>query len=355
MSKILLHICDYAAPYKGNFINSLQYLEKNGEVKNIYIFPNRAKNNSAYEWIKSLNDTETVAYIQEENWMKNLLLIKKIIEKHSVDYVFRHFYDIKIDLILKVLFRSKKIIRFFHCMYDNNSLNKIKHFSRKVIWKNNILVGVSKATSRTLKQAFNNFSVKTVENAIDFTRLNVVNASEKKNKISLMVMGYNIKVKGVDIALKVVDRLRKEYDLLLRIVAPSNEKHLVSFINDIYGGMPEWVELLPPTNNIATYYNNTDIFLSPSRTEAFGYAVVEAAYCKNSIVASDVEGQGELEINGVYWFKSEDIDDFSLKLELAIQQLHSSEKTSQKEKVFEDVQNLYSLERWKKEIIEIVQ
>ena len=45
--KNILHIMDYAAPYRGNFIRSIQFLEKEVESDGghlIYLFPIKAKN-----------------------------------------------------------------------------------------------------------------------------------------------------------------------------------------------------------------------------------------------------------------------------------------------------------------------
>jgi glycosyltransferase involved in cell wall biosynthesis len=115
----------------------------------------------------------------------------------------------------------------------------------------------------------------------------------------------------------------------------------------------DWIRYLPPTNNIGTYYRANDIFLSPSRQEAFGYANIEAVYCGNSIVLSKVDGQAELDIAGAYWFESENIEEFTKKLELAIVELHSAEKIHQKEITKNHIKHVYSLKEWSKKLVDL--
>lgn len=351
----ILHACDYAASYKGNFIDSLKSLEKNNQnVKNIYLFPHKARITGARKWIEELNETEMIAYTQEETFLENFILIRQIIKKHNIKFIFRHFSDYKVDIIIKLLFDSKYVIRFFHSMYDEKNTKSLKHKLRKFIWKKNTLVGVSAAVTRILEKVFVGFPVHTVENAICFERLQKEELLQRSNRISLLAMGYNLNIKGTDLALNVANKLCGKYNVQLYIIVAAHKEELLTYIDKTFGCVPTWVTLLPAVENIATYYNNTDIFLSPSRNEAFGYAVVEAAYCEKSIVASRVGGQAELDVDGVYWFESENLNDLYDKTELAIQQLQNPEIVTNKEKVKEYVQNRYSLDRWSEDVIQLI-
>ena len=201
---------------------------------------------------------------------------------------------------------------------------------------------------------FVGFSIHTIENAICFERLQEEGLLPRNNRISLLTMGYNLDVKGTDLALNVTNKLCGKYNVQLYIIVGAHKEELLAYIDKTFGCVPTWVTLLPAVENIATYYNNTDIFLSPSRKEAFGYAVVEAAYCEKSIVASRVGGQAELDIDGVYWCESENLSDLYEKTELAIQQLQKPEIVANKEKVKEYIQNRYSLARWSEDVIQLI-
>ena len=345
----VLHICNFSAPYKGNFIESLCSLEQYQGVKNIYLFPHRARTNNAKHWIAELNENGTVAYTQESNSLKNGRLLTRILRIHQVTHVITHFSDAKMDIILKLLFDSKRVMRFFHCMYPR-STKSLKHHVAKIFWKHNLLVGVSHAVSEGLRVAFKNFRIETVENAVSFERLLTADAFPKSEDVSLLMMGWDHHGKGVDLALKATEQLYPHYRCRLYIVAGAQTDSMTAYIQETLGTVPNWITVLPPTNNIATYYNAADVFLSPSRSEAFGYAVVEAAYCKNSIVASNIDGQGQLQIDGVYWFRSEDVDQFCDQLELAINDLKDPRNLSNREAVKQQVQDRYGLKRWSEEV-----
>ena len=349
----ILHICDYAAQYRGNFIDSVDSLQAyHSDIKNVFLFPSRVYQTGAIEWINEMNREGTVAYVQERNLLKNALLFMRILRVHKVDNIIRHFSDLRIDVIIKLLFNSKKVIRMFHCGY--NEKKSIKHTIRRFLWKNNKLVGVSDSIAREVKEALPDFDVVSVINAINFERLDKTEHFEKADGISLLMMGWDYERKGVDLAVTAAYRLRDKYDLTLFIIGGENEQPIRDIIRGIVGEEPEWIKLLPSINNVGTYYHASDIFLSPSRREAFGYANVEAAYCKNSIVLSRVDGQGEIDIDGAYWFESDNIEDFVSQLALAIEELHTEQKREQRERVRAIVMQKYSLLLWSNKIAELL-
>ena len=347
----VLHICDYAALYRGNFIDSLESIERYHEnVKNYYLFPARTRNTAAKEWIDAMNESAPTAYIQDGNILKNVRLLSKIIKKHKINRVVRHFYDFKIDIALKFLFGGKRIIRFFHggCPHEGNA---VKRMIKRFIWKNNKMVGVSDAITGEIKREFPDYESFSVVNAIHFDRLETVDEYTKPEGVALLMMGWDYKRKGVDLAIKAADNLRGKYDVILQLVGGKNEDKIRELIVEILGHDADWVHFLPATNNIGTYFNAADIFLSPSRQEAFGYANVEAAYCKDSIVLSRVDGQGELQIEGAYWVERDNVDDLTEKLEKAIVELNDPEKIAEKERAKEQVKKIYSLEEWTNKLV----
>ena len=352
--KTVLHICDYAALYRGNFIDSLESLEVyNSDIQNIYLFPSRAKNTEAEAWITEMNVREEIAYIQEKKFLKKVMHFGKILRKHRIDFVFRHFSDLRIDLVLKLCFPGKKVIRFFHGGYKDKS--RLKHLLKRFLWKQNKLVGVSNAVAKEVQAAFPGFGVTAIENAIHFARLEKIEPFRKPEGISLLILGWDWKVKGMDLAVKALENLRRKYALTLHIVASKNEEAIQKMVRQILGQDPDWIRYLSPTNHVGTYYAGNDIFLSPSRREAFGYANIEAAYCKNSIVLSKVDGQGELQIEGAHWFESENLEDLQNCLEKAILELGTPETDARKERVRQQVQQKYSLEAWSKKVAEMLE
>lgn len=349
----VLHICDYAAPYKGNFIDSLEALERyHNPIRNIYLFPARARHTEAEKWISELNASGKTAYIQEDTFWKNVLLFRRITETHQVDRVIRHFSDLRMDAILKLFYNSKRVVRFFHGGYVVKST--LKHRIKKLLWKHNHFVGVSDAVAEQVQRAFPGWFVVPLANAIHFERLDAVEPFERVTGISLLMMGWDYPRKGVDLAVNAVARLLGKHDLTLQIVGGMNEDAIRKLAREILGEDPEWIRYLPSTNQIGTYYHANDIFLSPSRREAFGYANIEAAYCENSIVLSRVDGQAQLLIEGAYWFERENVEELVSQLEEAILQLHSPERIALRRRVREQVLQTYSLEAWSRKLADLL-
>ena len=349
----VLHICDYAAYYRGNFIDSLESLEKyHDNVKNFYLFPARAQHTVAKEWIDALNESQEVAYFQKENTVSNILLLLNIIRKNKINRIVRHFSDKKMDILVRLFFNGKKVVRFFHNDCEPASTT-VKQKIKEFLYKGNKLVGVSDAIASHIKAVFPTYSVYSLVNAIYFDRLDNIDEVQHPDGISLLIMGWDYKRKGVDLAIKATHALQKKYNLTLQILGGVNEDKIKRLANEILGKDVDWIRYLPPTNNVGTYYTKNDIFLSPSRQEAFGYANIEAAYCKNSIVLSKVDGQGELQIDGAYWFESDNIEEFTQKLEQAIIELNLPEKVTQREFVKTQVQQIYSLQEWSNKLVDI--
>lgn len=349
----VLHICDYAALYRGNFIDSLEALEKHHDnVDNFYLFPSRAKGTLSEEWINDLNCHNTKAYIQENSMFKNFVLLSKILKKHKINRIVRHFSDAKIDIIIKFLFKGKYVIRFFHCCCPCVK-NHIRRWGLEFVWHKNKLVGVSDAIADEIRIAHPKFSSFSIVNAINFERLDQHENFERPEGVSVLMMGWDYKRKGVDLAIKAVHPLQKKYNITLQIIGGKNEDKIKELAKNILGENVEWIRYLPPTNNIGTYYSNSDIFVSPSRQEAFGYANIEAVYSKNSIVLSKVDGQGQLIIDGAYWFDSENLEDFTQKLENAILELNSPEKIAQRETAKKQVEHIYSLKEWSNKLVNL--
>lgn len=349
----VLHICDFSADYRGNFIDSLESIETyHDDVENFYLFPFRAKHTAAQGWIDELNSNRQRAYIQEKNMIQNFVLLAKILKKHNINRIVRHFSDKKIDILIKLLFNGKQVIRFFHCDCPTNK-SFIKSKVSEFVWRGNKLVGVSNAVTGHIRQAHPSFDAFTIVNAIQFNRLDQQEDFEKSEGIPLMMMGWDHTIKGVDLAIKAIRPLQKKYNLTLQIVSGMNENNIKKLARDILGEDVDWIRYLPSTNKIGTYYRSSDIFLSPSRKEAFGYSNIEAVYCGACIVLSKVGGQAELHIPGAYWFDSENIEEFSKKLESAILEFNLPEKIAQRELAKEEVQHTYSLEEWTNRLVNL--
>lgn len=356
MKKCVLHICNYAAAYRGNFISSLLRLEETlnkNDIHQIYFLPSRAYKTSAVNWINELKNEGHEIYILSDSVKENLALFSRIKKENNIIKVFRHFSNNKADFYTKLFFKGKDTIYFFHSEYKTPE-NSLKHILRKILYKDYLLVGVSEAVSERVKKVFPKNKTIAISNAIEFKRLDSPDKMDFGEGISLMTMGYNPIIKGCDLAIKAVEKLHEKYNLKLYIVAASHSDEVNKLIDDLLGSKPDWIEILPPMENISTYLSNVDIFLAPSRSEGLPFACVEATYCLANIVLSDIGAHRLLKINHRYLFESENPDDFVVKLEEAINNLDSENTIIEKEHFKNEVIKEYDLDAWCQKVIKAI-
>lgn len=344
---------NYAAPYQGNFIASMQSLYKEIKEKgiNVYcIFPKEAKGRN---WIKTLDKENIRISYRPESFSERLKLIKKILKENNIIFVHIHFTDdIRERLAIKIAMlttgRKCPIIVHYHNHYLSGG-NIMKQFIKKLVVHGDYLVGCGSGVAESIRAGKFKNDITFINNAIDFARLKS-NRNSYKNH-NFLQFGFHYERKGVDVSLDAFDILNKKYsDLTLNISLSSNEDYVKTKIIEKYGEIPKWVKLLPPVDNIVEYYNSCCAFLSPSREEGLCYSVMEAAYCKCPIIASNISGLNEIKIPEIIWCESgnpyslaEAIDGF-LKM-------NEEEKCSLGDKLRISAVNNYALESWTQEMM----
>lgn len=343
----VLHICDYAANYKGGFMNALEFLRKDlqkDNIEQIYLLPARALSTNAKNWIEDMRADGATVYVQTESFLKNIFLLRKIVKKHNVVKIFRHFNDIKMDIITRLFCPSIPVVRFFQCTYNAEGFS---HKLRTVLYKNDVLLGVSNSVTEKAMKSFPGRDIDTLEHALSLDRLSKVDDFPQTDKVSCLAVGYNCRVKGIDLTFEVFKRIREKYDALLYVVVASHLEEFEAEIRNHFGEKPDWLTILPPTENIGTYYHNTDIILSPSRSEgALPFVVFEAMYCGSLAVVSDIPQQITDKVSSIRYFRSEDVDDYERVLSKAIDDVDKPETENERLTAKEEIVENYSMQVW---------
>ena len=115
------------------------------------------------------------------------------------------------------------------------------------------------------------------------------------------------------------------------------------------GEVPEWVKILPPREDVASYYRAADLFISPSRAEGMTYSVIECAYCKCPMIVSDICGQGHARaIPGAKIVENENTE---MLREAIIESI--TVDNSSLEKAYNYVKENYSLDNWCNKILDL--
>jgi glycosyltransferase involved in cell wall biosynthesis len=123
----------------------------------------------------------------------------------------------------------------------------------------------------------------------------IILASKDSTKIIIFSISELNKNKGIDVALKALALLPKEVkDKIIYVVAGNGEEKtkLEEIIFEL--GIADIVRFLGEVPNAKKLLFGADIFLLPSRTEAFPYAILEAGMVGLPIIATSVGGIPEV-------------------------------------------------------------
>ncbi len=357
--KNVLQILNYAANYRGNFIDSLDELSnelgKKG-VKNIYLFTKDAKEKESITWINELKENGAIVFFLNDDPKSDKRLIRQIIKDYSVDIIHTHFITMQHFLMISGAVGRKNIrmIMHFHNHAQKFS-NPLKSMLRSFIYRKTEMIGVSESVSEGLTDIYKKNKVYCVCNAINFNRLDDFSEirfedTEWSESVKCLVFGFDYFRKGVDLAVKAVDNLRRKGSKIILCISLSTNREMVeNEIKKEFGSIPSWIRIMKARNDVASYYRMADVFLSPSREEGFCYSVVEAAYCGAKIVASKIPAQDKLKVPESFWFTSEDVDDFASKIEAAINHTDGLSKEDKREYLKKE----YDLRKWAEQIVNI--
>lgn len=351
---------DYAAPYRGNFISAIETIEnnyKNGNI--IYLFPEGA---SKFSWCKEMIKIGKRIYFIHPSFYSrkvkyfNINALLTIIRKEEIKVVHTHFmeYNYTLFLLKMIFFRNLYFIANFHNHYLPGG--KLKYFKNWIVKMTlDFYIGDSKSVSQSLyQQGVKKSKVVTINNSINFNRLKEYNnlsiTSATSNQSALM-FGYPWFRKGVDVVAKALFQINQHRTtkITLAIAQAGGVEETKKAIYNLFDCMPEWVNFIPPREDLASYYNAASIFISAGREEGLSYSPLEAAYCDCLLICSNINGN-PLDIPNMPIYDVEDPVTLSGHIQLLL-----SMEQAKKEKVLEAQRNYvvknYNINSWVEQII----
>ncbi|MDX8420041.1 glycosyltransferase family 4 protein [Stecheria sp. CLA-KB-P133] len=234
--------------------------------------------------------------------------------------------------------------------------NRVKQIAYKHAVSGCKMIGVSEAVYEDLCQIRGSKAENyLVRNAISTERLDVpsVNALSLDPAHDVVIFGTHFERKGVDIALRAVMKAGNGLHL---VVLTHRESDAVEKLNALSADWQSYARVCHVVEDITDVYNYALCFISPSRSEAFGYAVVEAAYCNTQVIASDIPGQNSMKcVPGIQWVKPEDADDLARALSNCYQIHQNLPMELQKQKTVqrEYIRDNFGVDRWCTEILKV--
>lgn len=365
-NKTILHLTDYGAPYAGNFIASLTALESlldSNEAKTVYVLPSRA---SDRVWAQEMAQTHDVRFLRKGGFFSYLRQVRGLLKETNADVLHEHF--IHFSEKLAAWFASKTcghrvetVLHLHnHIELPKSPLLRLPHmlYFRSV---SRFVCCSESVAAHIIADGVTKERVRVAQNAIAFERLDCFDSSVRASlhlpqqaKLALM-FGYNYSIKGVDLAVNAVRLLREREGLpvTLAVALSSNLEQVRLRICAELGvsDVPDWILLLPPREDVSSYYRMADVFLSPSRQEGFCYALVEAAYCRTPVLASAIDAQKDLALPKSAFFPPEDVEALASALLRVLSEEHTASRAQALEQAGERVRQTYALSRWAERVL----
>lgn len=249
--------------------------------------------------------------------------------------------------IVKIFNPRTRVVEHFHNHYIK-SKNPGKEILRRAIYRADLYIGCSEGVAKSLP--YNVRKVCFVNNGLYFQRLDRYDKIQlvPKRDFAILMFSHTYKRKGVDLAIRAVKKLCNPKIKLL--VCESGDKEALK--KDIvaeFGTVPEFVKIVDPRNDVATYYRNVNLFISPSREEGLCYSPLEAMYCGTPCICSDIDGHAR-DIPDLMLCKPEGVDDLSRR----IKKVYDGRNKFQMEKVRKFLEENYGVGRWAKEVEDVI-
>lgn len=345
----IIFVCDYGAKYGGNFIASFNYLANKLIRRNIevyFIFPEVAKKQ---KWEIDLSKFNVLYCDFDKQNLVNT--IGRCLTRN--DHVIIHFNFISSLFILRLkgkLGNCADYVFHQHMAVKFGLKQLVKGIILRLFAPKKIAyIGVSQDVFNDVRKEVGKKKSRLVLNAIDTKRLKTINNFDNHN---ILIFGTDYYYKGVDLAIRAIQHSEIENKCKLLIVT-HNVSEARQMILREFGVLPVFVKIIPPVQDIGKLYSNSFLFLSPSRSEAFGYSVVEAAYSGNQVIISNVPGQNMLsEIPGVEEVQLENTKQLREKIIYAFE--HSNDNRNKiNNEACKYIADHFSLEKWSNSILEI--
>ncbi len=352
----ILHFADFKSPCRGNFINSLEYLRPVTEAQGkqfVYLFPAAT---AKRDWAQDLKNQATV-YFLGDSLLQNVKKVRSIIKRHNIKIIHSHFYKLPYILMLDLASAFKGIPHVVHLHCALHIHSGVARAIEKFLLRGKTFIGCSQKLTDDAKKYYPKNQAYTAKNAIWFPRLEEYESLSKSQlglsttAKTLMMFGFLYEVKGVDLALEAVSELNESgKDLQLILILTSNIDGIKDKIIKRFGGIPTWLHLLPPRNDITSYYKLCDAFLAPSRSEGLPYSVLEASYLKIPVVLSNIPAHSNLDLPCGYYFESENVGQLKESLTSALYGAYDADAFAAQS---EQIKNEYQLSVWADRIIKI--
>lgn len=301
----ILIAAQYAAPYEGNFIASLENLQnrlkKEYNVVCAFVFPRKM---AEQPWAKAFMERNEVSLTGTDKALISKIEAMEILQKFKPNLIYTHFegYDKPFSIAAGKVNKSIRQVWHMHdtLKFQRNVIKAVyqiscffSHYGLPIIknWNNSIkpcLISVCQHESTFVKLFRLGIPVTeiTIPNGINMHRIARTN-NERHDPFSFLAfVGRNVQ-KRADLLLLAADKLNKS-GVKLNVILVDGQ--VDSIASQIFDNKPDWLTEVRPQENINEIFAMADCFVSTSVHETFSYAIAEASVYGLPVIQSDIEG-----------------------------------------------------------------
>lgn len=372
-NQVVMQVMQFAAPYKGSFIKSMEELDRNitscgGTM--IWVFPEKCK---ATAWIDEfVNKYKGKVYFVSEPKRKFKFFchgslvgeLEKLINLHKPTVVHSHFdgYDEFCALAIKKSKSNAKHI--IHCRNAHEPAvtfrDKIHKKIRNTLQyrfhcKKSLAIVLNNSFESELRKMGFKGKVIVCPNGIDESRVDYKNHSLKvSDKYKFLMFGGRGFTKGLDTVLEAVKILHNKYTEKYELNV-TKSKDTSNFIKDKEFKLEDYPELklIDARENVSELFAESDCFISASRGETFSNAIAEAMLGGLPIISSNIEGVSwAIGQKSVTLFEKENSQELATEMEKYI----NGERTFTQEELILSREYLlanYTVDIWATKMVDI--
>lgn len=359
----VMFLCDYQAPYGGNFVPSLLALDKALEehnIESVYVFPEEANKRSWFEILVN-KGKKLECFSKKVSKIGMIYKIQELITKHGITILHTHFFSMSIIIALSFINPHLKIVTHLHSDFSAGKMTwKIRVFRfvfYQFLAKRVCLLSVSSELKRYNEKKIiyvpNGLATERIPcKQIDSTIVREQNGV-KDNEVLLEIFAWSPYVKGLDIAVSAVKVIneREDYKIKLAIVCgrENTPKKMQEWISDNTQctGKEQYLIYLMPTEDVFAYHKAADILISASRSEGFPYSILEMLSLGKRCIISEIPGTlWARNYASVMTFESGNVNTCVDAICKAI-----SELPPENSKVSEKVISEYSITQWAETVL----
>ena len=352
---------NYAAPKSGNFVASMivlgRKLRRNG-IPVVFVFPVEK------EWISWFENEGLDVEIVKGRYEGGFQALTELVGKYQIDLIHSHFGMFHHELVYnRSNFKNVKIVFHDHMDFGLKPHISIQYLKTAIysfiyMLKDINIISVMERKNKAYIFLKNKWFVPnglSLERYIEYS----MTREECRNKLGLreqdkcvFMLGWDLKRKGLDIALKAVKKCRKtDPNICFGIIgvgtAPANS--VADFIVEQTGINPEesWIHFFDSFEDMFAVHRAIDVYLSASRKEAFSYGLLEAISQGTPVVVSDIPGTKWADkYNNSFFYPVENV-------EVCAHAILQALSNGRKETNSADIIAEYEIDRWCDKILEI--